>query len=150
MADLNRVAAERFVALWNMRDIDGFHDLFHEKFQWHIAVTEPGVSELRPLQSNLLKGRNLSWDKAIYDKMETIEIFGGIFKKAAEFTIKPHSYTSQNNRIAVELLGSAYNAEQNRRYNNIYCYMLEIRDGKIILFREYQDTLLLFDAWLDD
>lgn len=33
-------------------------------------------------------------------------------------------------------------------FDNLYCYVFEARDGQIVLFREYQDTLLLFDVWV--
>jgi ketosteroid isomerase-like protein len=100
------------------------------------------------LRSKLLEGRNLPWNKAIYDKAETIAIFQGIFQATPEFSIQPHSFTAQDDRVAIELVGEARNPRNGRRYNNLYCYVLQVRDGQIVLFREYQDTLLLFDVWV--
>jgi ketosteroid isomerase-like protein len=140
--------AEGFAQAWNNRDLTAFEELFHPEFQWHIAVTEPGVAELRPLQSNLLRGRNLPWEKAIYNKAETIAIFSSIFQATPQFSISPKSYIAQGDRVAVEVIGNARNETNVRRYNNLYCYIFEIRDGQIVLFREYQDTLLLFDVWV--
>ena len=142
--------AKAFVEAWNARDLAAMRDLLHDDFTWHIAVTEPGVEKLRPLQSKLLEGKNLSWEKAIYNKEETLQIFEGIFATTSQFSIKPYSYTAQDDRVAVELVGDAYNFDKNRVYKNLYCYMLQVRDGKLVLFREYQDTLLLFDAWIAD
>lgn len=143
-----QTVAERFADAWNRRDMLAFERLFHSDFQWHIAVTEPGVAELRPLQSNLLKGKNLPWEKAIYNKVETIAIFSSIFQANPQFSISPQSYIAQGNRVAMELIGNARNEANGRRYNNLYCYIFEIRDDQIVLFREYQDTLLLFDVWI--
>lgn len=145
---LNASIARAFIAAWNARDISAFEALLHPAFQWHIAVTEPGVAQMRSLKSDLLKGRNLPWDKAIYDKAETVAIFAGIFARTGEFSIAPHSFTAQDDRVVVELTGAALNPLNGRRYDNLYCYVFRIQDGRIVLFREYQDTLLLFDAWV--
>lgn len=128
--------------------MSAFDVLFHPSFQWHIAVTDRGDPSIRPLQSKLLAGRSLPWAKAIYNKAETIAIFSGIFQRTPEFSINPRSFTAEGNRVAVELVGSARNQANGRRYNNLYCYIFEREGEQITLFREYQDTLLLFDAWV--
>jgi hypothetical protein len=150
MSDLaqNRAIADAFVAAWNGRDIAALDRLFHPEFRWHIAVTDHGEETMRPLQSKLLAGMNLNWPKAIFDKAETLAIFSRMFAAIAQFSIAPKSFTSQDDRIAVELVGDALNEANGRRYANLYCYLFQVRDGQIVLFREYQDTLLLFDVWV--
>jgi ketosteroid isomerase-like protein len=143
-----RDLAEGFVRAWNSRDMADFDRLFHPAFQWHIAVTEPNVQDLRPLHSERLKGANLPWKKTIYGKAETLEIFQGIFAATPRFSIAPISFTVEGDRAVVELIGDGRNQRNGRQYNNLYCYIFEIKDGQIVLFREYQDTLLLFDVWV--
>jgi ketosteroid isomerase-like protein len=45
-------------------------------------------------------------------------------------------------------VGNGVNPANNRRYDNLYCYIFERRGDQLVLFREYQDTLLLFDVWV--
>lgn len=52
------------------------------------------------------------------------------------------SVTAQGNRVVMELKGSAKTAD-GRDYNNEYCHIYEIRDGKITLFRDYMDSALV-------
>jgi ketosteroid isomerase-like protein len=150
MSDLaqNRALADAFVAAWNDRDIAAFEGLFHPEFRWHIAVTDHDDATMRPLQSKLLAGMNLSWPKSIFDKAETLSIFARMFGAIRRFTIEARSFTAEDDRIVVELVGEALNEANGRRYANLYCYLFQVRDGQIVLFREYQDTLLLFDVWV--
>jgi ketosteroid isomerase-like protein len=141
---------DAFVGAWNRRELTAFGDLLHSDFKWHIAVTDYDDPKMRPLHSKLLAGKNLQWEKSIYDRAETLEIFGRIFGTTSEFGITPTSVIADGDRIAVELVGRAKNQTNGRRYDNLYCYIFHILDGKIILFREYQDTLLLFDVWVAD
>jgi ketosteroid isomerase-like protein len=149
MSDLtqNRALADAFVEAWNSRDLTAFDRLFHRAFHWHIAVTDYDDDKMRPLQSKLLAGMSLHWPKSIFDKAETLSVFERIFATASQFVIAPKSFTAQDDRIVVELVGDALNEANGRRYANLYCYVFQIRDGQIVLFREYQDTLLLFDVW---
>jgi ketosteroid isomerase-like protein len=144
----NRDLADAFVAAWNARDIAAFDRLFHPEFRWHIAVTDHDDATMRPLQSKLLAGMNLSWPKSIFDKAETLSIFSRIFAATRQFRIAPKSFTSEDDRIVVELVGDALNEAKGRRYANLYCYVFQVRDGQFVLLREYQDTLLLFDVWV--
>ena len=146
--DENTAIAQRFLDAWNERDIVGFEALLHPEFTWHIAVSEHGDPNMRPLHSKLLTGMNMSWDKAIYDKAEMITIFTTIFDATPQFATEARSFTAQDDRVVVELVGNAVNPRNGRRYDNLYCYVFRIRDGQLVLFREYQDTLLFFDVWV--
>jgi ketosteroid isomerase-like protein len=140
--------AERFVFAWNGRDLEGFDRLLHPDFSWHIAVTDYDDPQLRPLQSKLLAGRNIAWTKSIFDKPETLTKFSRIFAAAPQFGIELRSVIAEDDRAALELVGHAVNPVNGRRYDNLYCYIFERRDGQLLLLREYQDTLLMFDVWV--
>ncbi len=148
-AEANRLVAA-FVQAWNGRDVAALAEIFHPDFQWHIAVTAYDDPTLRPLQSKLLAGKNLPWAKSIYDKAETLAIFGRIFAATNRFAVRATSVIVDGDKIAIELVGDALNEANGRRYDNLYCYVFHTAEGKITLFREYQDTLLLFDAWVAD
>jgi len=38
--------------------------------------------------------------------------------------------------------------DRNRLYRNIYFVLLRVRDGKIVLYKEYQDTLHIYDVFV--
>jgi ketosteroid isomerase-like protein len=140
--------AEHFVAAWNARDLEQFDRLLHPDFRWHIAVTDYDEPQLRPLQSNLLMGMNIAWTKSIFDKAETLTKFSRIFATAQQFTIELRSVIAEDDRAALELVGDAINPANGRRYDNLYCYVIERHDDQLLLLREYQDTLLMFDVWV--
>ena len=144
---MRHIAAE-FVAAWNDADADRLDRLFHPDFRWHIAVTDHGDPNMRPLQSELLDGKNLPWQQSIYDKAETLEVFRGIYATTDQFQLELKSVIADGDRAAVEVVGDAINPRNGRRYQNLYCYVFERRDDQLVLFREYQDTLHLFDVWV--
>jgi len=142
----NRALAEKFCEAWNSRDMALFDEIFHPDMTWHVAVTPPHVSEPPKLQSDTLSNLGMIWQKVIYSKQETIDIFNYTLNSFSEFSITLSSTTAEGDRVAVETLGKAVHPQNGRRYDNVYCYMLHIRDGKIALLREYQNTLLVFDV----
>jgi ketosteroid isomerase-like protein len=145
--DLMRSIAHEFVAACNGRDLERLDRLFHADFRWHIAITDHGDPQLRPLHSHLLRDLNLPWQKAIYTKAETLDIFSRLFT-IPQFSVDLRSVIANEDRGALELVGNAVNPANNRRYDNLYCYIFERRGDQLVLFREYQDTLLLFDVWV--
>jgi ketosteroid isomerase-like protein len=145
--DVMRSIAHEFVAACNGRDLERLDRLFHADFRWHIAVTDHGDPQLRPLHSQLLRGLNMPWEKAIYTKAETLDIFSRLFT-IPQFSVDLRSVIANEDRAALELVGNGVNPANNRRYDNLYCYIFERRDDQLVLFREYQDTLLLFDVWV--
>jgi ketosteroid isomerase-like protein len=145
--DVMRSIAHEFVAACNGRDLERLDRLFHPDFRWHIAVTDHGDPQLRPLHSQLLRGLNMPWEKAIYTKAETLDIFSRLFT-IPQFSVDLRSVIANEDRAALELVGNGVNPANNRRYDNLYCYIFERRDDQLVLFREYQDTLLLFDVWV--
>jgi ketosteroid isomerase-like protein len=145
--DVMASIAHEFVAACNERDLGRLDRLFHADFQWHIAVTDHGDPRLRPLHSQLLGSLKLPWEKAIYTKAETLDIFSRLFAIPV-FSIDLRSVIANEDRAALELVGNGVNPANNRRYDNLYCYIFERRGDQLVLFREYQDTLLLFDVWV--
>ncbi|WP_148288454.1 nuclear transport factor 2 family protein [Ilumatobacter nonamiensis] len=143
-----RHIADEFVAAWNDADADRLEQLFHPDFRWHIAVTDHDDPNMRSLQSELLDGMNLPWQQSIYDKAETLEVFRGIFAATDQFQLELKSVIADGDRAAIEAVGDAINPLNGRRYQNLYCYVFERRDDQLVLFREYQDTLHLFDVWV--
>lgn len=52
------------------------------------------------------------------------------------------SITAEDDRVAIELRGQARTVK-GEEYNNHYFYFIQIREGKIITFRDYMDSTLV-------
>lgn len=52
------------------------------------------------------------------------------------------SMTAEGDRVTMELRGQAKTVT-GEDYNNEYCHFYQIRDGKIIIFRDYMDSALV-------
>lgn len=141
-----RTVASQYLEAWNTKNFELMDQVFHPDMVWHAAITPYDESVVSPLQSNLLKGRP-TWSKSKNNKKDTIETFRLTLQNIPDFKIEIQSIIVDGDRVAVEAVGSATHPGNGRKYDNLYCYVLEIKDGQIILLREYQDTLLVFDVW---
>lgn len=58
-----------------------------------------------------------------------------------EGSIKLHvtNAMAEGNQVVVEAQGEA-RTKDGREYNNLYCILLKLKDGKIVEIREYMDT----------
>jgi len=66
-----------------------------------------------------------------------------VLRAKLEGSIKLHvkNVVADGDQVVVEALGEA-RTQDGRDYNNSYCIMLKLRDGKIAEIREYMDTEL--------
>lgn len=53
---------------------------------------------------------------------------------------------AEGNYVVIEATGES-KTKTGGTYNNIYCYVIEVRDGKIIEMREYLDTELVSNVF---
>lgn len=75
-----------------------------------------------------------------YTKKAFAELLGGVTAQAPKgIQITPTGITAEGNRVAVEAKSYA-EITNGRTYQNLYHFLLEIRDGKICAVREYLDT----------
>jgi ketosteroid isomerase-like protein len=145
--EAKRALAVKFGDAWNTRNMGLFDEIFHPELKWHVAVTPYDQSEPPVFQSSLLRDRKMIWTKTIMSKQEMMAAFEMTLGGFKEFSIEITSITVEGDTVVAESLGRAVNPQNGRVYNNIYCYVMKIKDGKIILFREYQNTLLVFDVF---
>ena len=145
--EAKRALAVKFGEAWNARNMALFDEIFHPDAKWHVAVTPYDQSEPPAFQSPLLRDHKMIWVKTIMDKQEMMAAFEITLNGFKEFSIEITSITVEGDTVVAESLGRAVNPQNGRTYNNIYCYVMKIQDEKIILFREYQNTLLVFDAF---
>lgn len=162
-----RLAAE-FIDCLNRRDLPRMAALMHPDFIWNTAVAaDDGPNELRPMQSRKLAGTHLPHAKPRLNRPESLNVLGAIFgghysesmqdlegEAAAgpavqgdenHIHIDISGMTAEADRVAMEAVSLLHNKTTGRTYNNFYHHLFRIRDGKVVLFKEYQDTLHLYD-----
>ena len=88
------------------------------------------------------------WAPGFGEIQDDIMTFDRIVKEHAPDGIRMivHGVTSEGDRVAVEAesVGTLSNGV---KYNNLYHYLLEFRDGKISKVKEYCDSKHLADVW---
>ena len=145
--EANRALATKFGEAWNTRNMVLFDEIFHPDLRWHVAVTPYGQSQPPVFQSPLLREQKMIWDRTIMTKQEMMAAFEMTLAGFEKFSIEITSTIVEGDTIVAESLGRAVHPKNGRIYDNIYCYVMKIKDSKIILFREYQNTLLVFDVF---
>jgi ketosteroid isomerase-like protein len=70
----------------------------------------------------------------------------GAFPEGLRFTI--HGITAEGDRVAVEAESQGRHAN-GKLYNNLYHFLLVVREAKVREFKEYLDTKLAHEVLLD-
>ena len=166
--EANKQLARQFMDNINRHDYAAMDRLLHPTFVWNTAVTsDTGPNEMRKMQSRTLQGKNLHHAKPRLNRAETMAVFKSMFagnyadsmatpgeaSQAAvpvhddkyRIHLKIHGLTAEEDRIAMEAESHVLNPTNGRLYNNFYHYLFRVKDGQLALFKEYQDTLHLFD-----
>ena len=169
----NKALARRFIEGVNRRSLEEMERLLHPDFVWNTAVVaDDAPNELRPLQSKRLRGTNLPHPKPRLDRAETLAFFAGFFGErsgGALTSIKEGggapltasadhghmqvtilSMTAEEDRVAVEASSTGIaNPANGKRYGNFYHLLMRMKDGQVVLYKEYQDTLHVYDYMAD-
>src|SRR5215467_7377700 len=115
----------RFFETLSTSDFDRIRDCIHEDATWEAMVKDiPGVGVHR--------GR-----KGIVD--DFLKPIRGMFAPG-DPKVTLTSLGSKGALVFAESTGSGHVAD-GRPYHNLYCWALEIRDGRIYRLREYMDSL---------
>jgi ketosteroid isomerase-like protein len=168
--EANKALARQFIDNIVRHDYPAMDRLLHPEFVWITAVTrDDGPNVMRPMQSKTLQGKNLHHAKPRLDRAESMAVFKTMFEgnyrasmsgdghAAAQevavdlnderYRIKMQAtgLTAEEDRVAMEAESHVLNPTNGRLYNNFYHYLFRVKDGQLTLFKEYQDTLHLFD-----
>jgi uncharacterized protein len=82
------------------------------------------------------------WAKSYEGRAEVSAFFRRFWKQFdARMMTTPLTITAEGDRVVVEARGQVM-TNRGESYNNRYCYVIEMRDGKMIELREYLDTAL--------
>jgi ketosteroid isomerase-like protein len=172
--EANKRIARRFIDAINRRSLSDVDALMHADFVWITAVVaDDEPNELRPLQSSRLRGTHLPHPKPRLNRAETITFFAGFLgersgaaleavgkdeRSAGEHAGDDHGHmhvsilgmTAEDDRVAVEARSTGIaNPQNGKQYANFYHLLLKMKDGRIILYKEYQDTLHVYDYTMD-
>jgi ketosteroid isomerase-like protein len=150
--EANKELARRFVTAFDARDLDTIDEMLADDFVWHVAVAGDEETDHRPFQSNELRNRPVPLPPVRQDKQQTLEYFKALFDTGADgqhhFRLRLVSVMAEEDRVAFEAEGDLPSPINDRRYRNLYFILLRVRDGKIVLYKEYQDTLHIYDVFV--
>jgi ketosteroid isomerase-like protein len=172
--EASKALARAFVEAINQRNMAALAELCHRDFIWFTAVVgEDDPNELRPMQSKELRGKNLPHWKPRLNREEALTVFQSLFQGRAgdahrsasgapptnsptseeanmgDFHITVLDMIGEGDRVAMEAESHQFNPVNGRTYNNFYSYIFIICEDKIALFKEYQDTLHVYDYLAD-
>ncbi len=121
-----RLVVDFFTTL-STGDLERVRDFFHDEATWEPMVKDiPGVGVHR--------GK-----KGIVD--DFLKPIRGMFAPG-DPKVTLTSIASKGALVIAESKGSGRTAD-GRPYDNLYCWALEIKDGKIFRLREYMDSLYI-------
>jgi ketosteroid isomerase-like protein len=152
--EANKDLARRFVAAFDERDLAAIDDLLTDDFVWHVAVAGDDETEHRPFQSSELQRKPVPLPPVQQDKAETLAYFAQLFAAGNDerhhFHLRLVSVMAEGDRVMFEAEGDLQSPINDRHYRNLYCILLRVRDGRISLYKEYQDTLHIYDVFVAD
>lgn len=122
-AAVHKQLVSRFFASFTESDIDGVLSLLDDDVRWRMMGQQGGL----PISGEMDK-------QGIKDLMISVkELMVG------QLMMTTKAWTIDDNRVAVEVesLGELKNG---KRYNNLYHYLIIVKDGRIETIKEYADT----------
>ena len=124
-AEENRKVVQRFYEASNRGDMDTCFELIADDIRW----TNIGTTSL----SGTFNGKAELQEKLLGP------LFGGL-KQGIRTTV--HRLVAENDCVVAQTSGEAETID-GRPYNNTYCWIIGIRNGKIAEVTEYMDTELI-------
>ena len=128
--EINKALVTDFLAVFSQGDVPGIAERLHADATWWVSGRMEGLS-------------------GTYTKEQMVKLLEGVTQiyKQGALRITPTSMIAENNRVAVEAESYA-ELNNGRVYNNIYHFLFEIADGKILRVREYMDTQHAYATFL--
>jgi len=112
MTDLeaNKAIVREFFAGHDTHDINRLEAVLHKDFIWNTAIQDDGApNELRPLQSKLLRGRNLPHPRPRLTRQEAVALWGNSFNgevgKVSIDEIRDDHVVSEGSTMSLQILG---------------------------------------------
>lgn len=128
----NKKIVEKFLDRMSRMDLDGVLAMMSDDAKWWVAG-KPAEFPIAGMKTKQEMARILAPMGAQLKSPAIVTVFGMI---------------AEGDKVAVEAESNAV-AANGRVYNNQYHFLVEIRDGKITLFKEYNDTLHVKTVFMD-
>ncbi|MBT8047840.1 MAG: nuclear transport factor 2 family protein [Xanthomonadales bacterium] len=125
----NKEIVHKFFKASNNGDLDSSFDLVSEEIKW-VNVGTTALSGTYQGKEELI--RNLL--EPLFGRLKA-----GIFMHINQLVAEGEHVVAQMSGIAETLDG--------RPYNNTYCWIIRVRDGKIVEVKEFADTELITSAF---
>jgi ketosteroid isomerase-like protein len=124
-AEENRKIVQKFYEASNGGDLDTCFDLLADDIRW----TNIGTTAF----SGTFKGKAELQEKLL-------EPLFGLLKQGIRTTV--HRLVAEKDHVVAQTSGMA-ETRDGRPYNNTYCWVIRLRNGKIAEVTEYMDTELI-------
>lgn len=162
--EANKALTIDFINAITDQDLAAIEGMLNPDFVWITAVaSDTGPNEMRRMQSKEMQGKNLPHAKPRLDRDESLAHFRHIFQdyvgnvserapdadEDTKFKFTVHNMIAERDYVAMECESYIRNPENNRVYNNFYVYVFRVKNGKLSLYKEYQDTLHMYDYLAD-
>ncbi|KAA9166334.1 nuclear transport factor 2 family protein [Amycolatopsis acidicola] len=120
--ELNKDTVAAFMEVFSTGDVPAILSYLDDSATWWVAGNLEGISGTK-------------------NKQEFGEMLSGLSALTVSGAIRltPKAWTAEGARVAVET--ESYSELRNGRvYNNLYHFVFEVRDGKILSIKEFLDT----------
>jgi len=122
--EASREVVQRAIDALNRGDSEGFLNSFSADFDFWMPGTTPSSGRTKGIQE-----------------------FATLVAKVASYldvmiTIKVTNFIACGEWVITEAVGHGV-TKKGKDYNNTYCHLWQVRDGKIVKFVEYNDTDLI-------
>ena len=102
----------------------------------------------KSLADNYCRRQNLTLDNEIHD--DGLSAWTGANADHGHMQVTILSMTAEEDRVAVEASSTGIaNPANGKRYGNFYHLLIRVKDGQVALYKEYQDTLHVYDYMAD-
>jgi ketosteroid isomerase-like protein len=126
----NKEMVAEFFQKYGKNDLAGRLAMLHEDLVWWVAG-----GDLFPFSGTRNKAEYTKVSSAIWSHLRSVDM-------------EPTGMVAEGDRVAVEVKGHAVTI-RGSTYDNLYHFLFSIKDGKIIVVKEYLDTLYAKTVLID-
>lgn len=129
-----------------MRDVQGNRQLMERVFEGLARGDGSAFVESMSDDFTWVITGTTAWSGTYRGKREVRErLLGPLMAQLENYRNRPLSMTAEDDRVVVECRGESV-TRSGERYDNAYCWVCQIQDGRLTRLTEYMDTELVTRA----